>query len=148
MTKLCGWEHKLCWRSSFHSWCKTLSQKEMAQTGAYVPLDRQQNAVSQQQSLTNNTYVVVDQPPCRREVFPYRLPLNWIFGLSIVKCILGSLLFIFGIVNVAAVEYGTKIAFPIWCGLTVCTMKFSHLRPVPDWKVCFLRAEDIFPRQI
>ena len=67
-----------------------------------------------------------------REVFPNRLQINWILVFGIAKCILGSLLFITGIVNVAIVEYNTKIAFAIWCGLTVSSLLagLSHVRPI------------------
>ena len=76
-----------------------------------------------QQPGIGNAFVVVDQQPSRREVFPYSLSVNGIFVFSILKCIVGSILFITGIVNVAVVKYDTMIAFGIWCGLTVSTRK-------------------------
>jgi len=84
-----------------------------------MPQYSQGYSFNQQQSSINSGFVVINQQPSRREVFPYRLQTNWILAFSIAKCILGSLLFITGIVNVAIVKYDTQIAFAIWCGLTI-----------------------------
>ena len=78
-----------------------------------------------QQPGGGNAFVVIDQRPSRREAFPYSLSVNGILVFSILKCFVGSLLFITGIVNVAIVKYDTMIAFGIWCGLTVSTNKLT-----------------------
>ena len=107
-------------------------QKEMAQTSNVVPQYSQGYPLIQQQSRVNDTFVVVNQQPSLREVFPYRLHINWILAFGIAKCILGSLLFITGIVNVAIVRYDTKISFGIWCGLTVGSLLagLTRVRPI------------------
>ena len=94
----------------------------MAQTSNFVPQYDQGYSFGQQQSSSNSAFVIINQQPSRREVFPYRLQTGWIFAFSVGKCILGSLLFVVGIVNVAMVKYDTKIAFAIWCGLTVSSL--------------------------
>ena len=93
----------------------------MAQTTSFTqqppPQYDQRNRF--QYPSSDNAFVVVDQQPCRREVFPYSLQVNGILVFSILKCILGSMLFITGIVNVAVTRHESKVAFGIWCGLTV-----------------------------
>ena len=96
----------------------------MSQTTSFIPQPLPQHLqgnIRFQQPGSNNAFVVVDQQPSRREVFPYSLHVNGILAFSILKCIIGSLLFLAGIVNVAVVQYDTKIPFGIWCGLTVST---------------------------
>ena len=92
----------------------------MAQT--VTPRYNQGYFDSQQQSGINSTYVVVDQQPSQRVVFPYRLQVNWILGFSITKCIVGTLLFIAGMVHVLKVEYNTKIGAPVCSGWIVSTL--------------------------
>ena len=98
--------------------------RKMAQTTSYIPQHHQGYFARQQ---PDSAFVVVDQQPIQREVFPYRLQLNWILGFSIMKCILGSLLFITGIANVVVVQYGTHIAIGVWCGLTVSSDPIRRL---------------------
>jgi len=100
-----------------------------------MPQYSQGYSFNQQQSSINSGFVVINQQPSRREVFPYRLQTSWILAFGIVKCILGSLLLITGIVNVAIVKYDTKIAFAIWCGLTIivngvigCILKYKQTK--------------------
>merc|ERR1712141_383242 len=92
-----------------------------------------QGGIMNQQPGGCNAFVVIDQRPSRREAFPYSLSVNGILVFSILKCFVGSLLFITGIVNVAIVKYDTMIAFGIWCGLTIlangiigCILKFKQ----------------------
>ena len=93
----------------------------MAQT--VTPYHNQGYSDSQQhQSGINNSFVVVDQQPRQREVFPYRLEVNWILKFSIAKCILGVLLFSIGFLYIIQVKYDTKIGAPIWSGVIVSTL--------------------------
>ena len=82
----------------------------------------------------NQQFIVVDQQPPRitNETFPLNLPLKWILGFSITKCVLASIMVIMGIVNLAVeAKYLTSyIAFPIWCGLTVSTVNSFRFRDV------------------
>ena len=94
----------------------------MAQASNFAPQYIQEYPVNQQQSHFNSGFVVVNQQPSRREVFPYRLQTNWILAFGIAKCVLGSLILIVGIGQVAAVKYDTKIGIAIWCGLTVSSI--------------------------
>jgi len=74
-----------------------------------------------QQSHINSGFVVINQQPSRREIFPYRLQTNWILTFGIAKCILGSLLLIAGVASVILSHqfYKYQTGFAIWCGLTV-----------------------------
>ena len=85
-----------------------------------------------QQPVSDNSFVVVNQQPSGREVFPYSLKLKGIFVFSLLKCVVGSILFITGIVNVAVVKFDTMIAFGIWCGLTVSTHILIRIRTVRE----------------
>jgi len=107
----------------------------MAQASNFAPQYIQEYPVNQQQSHFNSGFVVVNQQPSRREVFPYRLQTNWILAFGIAKCVLGSLILIVGIGQVAAVKYDTKIGIAIWCGLTIiangvigCILKYAQTR--------------------
>ena len=92
----------------------------MAQT--VTPQYNQGYFDGQLQSGTKITFVVVDQQPRQRESFPYKLQIEWIFGFSIPKCIIGALLVITGIVNVLKVDYdSTQVGASIWCGVIVST---------------------------
>ena len=93
---------------------------KMAQQTSFIPQYQQGNTMNQY-PRSGNAFVVVDQQPIRSEVFPYSLPVKGILVFSIFKCIVGSLLFLAGIANVIVVRYEVKIAFGIWCGLTVST---------------------------
>ena len=100
----------------------------MAQTQSFTPLHQPLGVNQQRPNISGSSgFVVIDQQPSRTERFPYTLKLNWILGFSIAKCVLGGLLLIIGIVNVATVDYETKIAFGVWCGLTVSSANQSRL---------------------
>ena len=92
----------------------------MAQT--VTPQCNEGYSGNQQQSDNNSTFVVVDQQPHQRESFPYKLHPKWILGFSIAKCIIGTSLFITGIMNVLRVEYDIKVGAPILCGVIVSTL--------------------------
>eukprot|EP00795_Rhopilema_esculentum_P000748 gene748-10468_t len=64
-------------------------------------------------------FVVNQQPQLRRQFqFPIRFQSGPVLAVSIVKCIIGSLQFLFGIINIIFVPFFTSyVAFPIWCGL-------------------------------
>ena len=81
-----------------------------------------------QQIGETGVFVVNQQPQPRRQFqFPISFPPGPVLAVSIVKCIVGSLYFIFGIVNIFAIPYFTSfVAFPIWCGLLVsCWTSYS-----------------------
>ncbi|XP_065058667.1 uncharacterized protein LOC135686376 isoform X2 [Rhopilema esculentum] len=66
-------------------------------------------------------FVVNQQPQSRRQFqFPISFPPRPVLVVSIAQCIIGSLYFIFGIVNIIVIPYFTSyIAFPVWCGLVI-----------------------------
>ena len=109
--------------------------RKMAQTTSYISQHHQGYPAHQQ---PGSAFVVVDQQPVQREVFPYRLQLNWLLGFSIGKIILGSLLFITGIANVVIIRYDTQIAIGVWCGLTVgsdLTRRLFHTKSCKNARV-------------
>lgn len=69
-------------------------------------------------------YIVVNQQPPQQpqqqSQFPISFSIRIVFVFAILKCIIGFMEFVVGIVNIFAVGYFTSVvAFPIWCGLTV-----------------------------
>ena len=92
-------------------------------SSSYMPQYSQGYPVNQQSHI-NSGFVVINQQPSRREIFPYRLQTNWILTFGIAKCILGSLLLIAGVASVILSHqfYKYQTGFAIWCGLTVSTI--------------------------
>ena len=90
--------------------------------------------MSQQYSTFHNEplplpYLVVNQQPPQLSHFPISFSFNTAFILGILKCAIGFVEFVLGVVNIFAVDYFTSfIAVPIWCGLTVSLYHFST-----DW---------------
>ena len=71
-------------------------------------------------------YVVVNQQPPQHNRFPISFNLTIVFVFGILKCIIGFLEFVFGVVNIFFLYYFTSyVAFPIWCGLIVSIFHFT-----------------------
>ena len=63
----------------------------------------------------------------RRTEFPFIINYKLIFRFSSVKCAVGPLFFMIGVANISFIQhYTSKLAFPIWSGLVVCTVLFKH----------------------
>ena len=94
--------------------------KQMAQPGQFVQLHNEGDVMNKQ-PVSDNSFVVVNQQPSGREVFPYSLKPKGILVFSVFKCVVGSLLLIAEIWSVTVVKFNALIAFGICCGLTVST---------------------------
>ncbi|XP_065058661.1 uncharacterized protein LOC135686373 isoform X2 [Rhopilema esculentum] len=84
-----------------------------------VAMAHQSNDPPYNQLGDTGVFVVNQQPQLRRQFqFPIRFQSGPVLAVSIVKCIIGSLQFLFGIINIIFVPFFTSyVAFPIWCGL-------------------------------
>ena len=80
--------------------------------------------------FTDSGVSVIDQAPESRIQlqFPIYFSKKGVLSVSIIKCVVGSIQLILGIINIFNVPHWTsEIAAPIWCGFLVRYYSLPHI---------------------
>ncbi len=97
-------------------------QPSMASNVSYQHASQPQSQHQPQPQMMMPGVTVVNQTPLVANLtFPISFNHNAVAVVSILKCIIGFLQFVIGIVDAAALSYywTSDVAFPIWCGILV-----------------------------